>query len=459
MTSREFKILAPTGILGYGFPLESFEAGLAMKPDLIACDGGSTDPGPYYLGSGQSFVNASAVKRDLTIMLRSSIALAIPLIIGTVGGSGSDIHMKRDLEILQTIAREEGLSFRLATISAEINHLTLLTALKENRIEKLGPAPQVTQADIHDSNRVVAQMGTEPIIQALDQGAQVILCGRCYDPAAFAAPAIRMGYDQALALHLGKLLECAAICATPGSGSDCIIGFLGQDYFRVEALNPQRRCTPLSVSAHTLYEKSNPYLLPGPGGTLDISGCEFEATSNRAVQVRGSRFIPEDKPSVKLEGTKKIGYRTIALCGNRDPIFISNLDGILKCVKGEVSHNLPVGLNYRLDFIVYGKDGVMGKREPKPLIHSHEVGLVIDVLADSQEEASMVCSLARSILLHAGYPGRVATAGNLAFPFSPSDIEMGPVYEFNIYALLRGEEPLSLFRPVYRTIEEVRNGA
>jgi hypothetical protein len=47
-----------------------------------------------------------------------------------------------------------------------------------------------------------------------------------------------------------------------------------------------------------------------------------------------------------------------------------------------------------------------------------------------------LCSLARSTLLHYGYDGRISTAGNLAFPFSPSDISMGEVYEFSIYHLL-----------------------
>jgi len=37
---KEFRILSPTGIVGYGFPEASFRAGVAQKPDLIACDGG-----------------------------------------------------------------------------------------------------------------------------------------------------------------------------------------------------------------------------------------------------------------------------------------------------------------------------------------------------------------------------------------------------------------------------------
>ena len=63
-----------------------------------------------------------------------------------------------------------------------------------------------------------------------------------------------------------------------------------------------------------------------------------------------------------------------------------------------------------------------------------------------------MCSVARSTLLHYGYPGRIATAGNLAFPFSPSDIKVGPIYVFSVYALLRSEHPVELFQ---RTYEEV----
>lgn len=450
---KEMKILSPSGIVGYGFPEESFLAGVALKPDLIACDAGSTDPGPYYLGSGIPFTNATAVKRDLTLMLKAACELGIPLVIGSAGGCGADVHVAREVGIIREIAKEQRLSFKMAVISSEFEQDTLVELLNAGRIEKLGPAPEVTEADIRSSTHIVAQMGIEPIIEALDGGAQVVICGRCYDPAAFAAPAIRLGYDKGLALHMGKILECAAICATPGSGSDCIMGYLGEDYFCVEPLNPERKCTPTSVSAHTLYEKSNPYILPGPGGHLDLSDCVFTADSDRRVRVTGSRFVPEAVPSVKLEGAKEAGCRTISICGNRDPIFISQVDEILENVKKRAADNLSADFDYQLDFIVYGKNGVMGQLEPNTEITSHEIGIVIDVVADTQEHSSAVCSIVRSTMLHYGYPGRIATAGNLAFPFSPSDIKVGPIYVFSVYALLRTEDPAALFRPVYEEVQ------
>ena len=450
---KELKILSPSGIVGYGFPEASFLAGVAQKPDLIACDGGSTDPGPYYLGSGIPFTNATAVKRDMTLMLKAACGLNIPLVIGTAGGCGADVHVTREVEIIRQIAKEEKLSFKMAVISAEFEKEMLIEQLHAGKIEKLGPAPVVTEKDIMDSTHIVAQMGIEPIMEALDQGAQVVICGRCYDPAAFAAPAIRLGYDKALALHLGKILECAAICATPGSGSDCIMGYLGEDYFCVEPLNPERKCTPVSVSAHTLYEKTNPYILPGPGGHLDLSECVFTAESDRRVKVTGSKFVPEAVSSVKLEGAKSAGFRTVSICANRDPIFISQVDSILEGLKKVTADNLSADFDYVLDFIVYGKNGVMASLEPTTEIAGHEIGIVIDVVADTPEHANAVCSVARSSLLHYGYPGRIATAGNLAFPFSPSDIKVGEVYVFSIYALLRSENPLELFKTTY---EEVR---
>lgn len=49
----QVKVLAPTGMLGAGFPEATIERGLALGADVISVDGGSTDSGPYYLGASQ----------------------------------------------------------------------------------------------------------------------------------------------------------------------------------------------------------------------------------------------------------------------------------------------------------------------------------------------------------------------------------------------------------------------
>lgn len=453
----EFRILAPTAILGYGFPEESFQAGMKRNPHLIAVDAGSTDPGPYYLGKGVSFTARRAVKRDLTIMLKAAVPRGIPVVIGTAGGSGGDPHVNWNLEIIREIAAEEGLNFRLAVIGAEIDKETVLDYRRRGKITALTPGPELTVEDIEKATRIVGQMGTEPLIQALDLGAQVILAGRCYDPAVFAAPAIREGFAPGLAIHLGKILECAAIAAVPGSGSDCLFGYLHREDFEVETLHPARKCTVASVAAHTLYEKSNPYLLPGPGGILDLKNTRFEQVGENRVRVYGSDYSETSPYRIKLEGAKKEGYRAVAVAGTRDPVMISRIEEIIAGVKEKTADNFPQTAYY-LHFHIYGKNGVMGKLEPIKKPASHELGIIMEVVAATEELAMAICAFTRSTMLHFGYEGRLSTAGNLAFPFSPAEFAAGEVYQFSVYHLMEVADPQEFFPVRLLTVTGERKG-
>ena len=444
---EELRILSPTAILGYGFPMESFEEGMKRKPHVIAVDAGSTDPGPYYLGAGKSFTDRNSVKRDLEIMIPAALEQNIPVIIGTAGGSGGKPHVAFCVDIIKEIAREKNLAFKMAVIQSEFDKDFIKQNLKDGNIEPLFPAKQITEADVDDTVRIVAQMGEEPFMEALEQGADVILAGRSYDPSVFAALPIKEGFNKGLAIHMGKILECAAIAALPGSGSDSMFGYLRKDNFVLEPLSPLRKCTTLSVAAHTLYEKSNPYILPGPGGAINLHECEFVQLDDDKVQVSGSKFVATDDYFVKLEGVKKVGYRTISCAGVKDPIMISKIDSITQSVKDRVQNNFEnYGItDFFLDFKIYGKNGVMAMFDQVDVEPGDELMIIIEAVAPTQEQASTICGFARSTMLHFGYEGRIATAGNLAFPFSPSDCEMGEVYEFSVYHLLKVDNPTDIF--------------
>ena len=434
---KEFRVLSTTAILGYGFPEASFRRGLAKKPHLIGADAGSTDPGPYYLGAGKSFTNRAAVKRDLRFMLTAGVKRGIPVVIGTAGGSGARPHVDWCEEIIREIAREEKLTFKMGIIYADVPKARVRRHLKKGEIVPLTYVPPLTEEILDASVNVVCQMGVEPVQRALAEGCQVVLGGRMYDPAVFASLPISLGFDPGLALHMGKILECAAIAATPGSGADCAFGTLKKDSFILEALNPARRFTKESTAAHTLYEKSDPYHLPGPGGELDLTGCSFTELPGGRVEVRGSKHVETERYWVKLEGVRRVGFRTIAVAGTRDPIMIREIDGILAGVKSQVKEILKAeSVSGKIFFHVYGKDGVMGALEPEKCVRGHELGIVIEAVGPTQDDADAVCSLTRSTLLHYGYPGRISTAGNLALPFSPSDAKMGEVFEFSLYHLM-----------------------
>jgi len=169
----------------------------------------------------------------------------------------------------------------------------------------------------------------------------------------------------------------------------------------------------------------------------------FEQINPRQVRVTGTRWVKAPAYTLKLEGVRRAGYRTLAIAGVRDPVLISQIDAYLENIRQRVAETYPDG--YRLIFHVYGRDGVMGRLEPVKEIRSHEVGLIIEVIADDPDTSAAVLALARSAGLHVTYPGRKAIAGNLAFPFSPSDIKAGEVFEFNVHHLVVVDDPLELF--------------
>jgi len=443
MSATRMTILAPEGMLGYGIPVRSMAEGMKRNPDAIAVDAGSTDPGPYYLGAGVPFTNRRAFKRDLGLILDAARKRRVPVLIGSAGGGGGTPHLAWTLEVYREICRERGYHFRTAVIGAEVDKSWLKQQMARGRTSPLDLDTPLTHAEVDRSVRIVAQMGYEPFMRALDMGAEVVIAGRAYDPAPIGALPMRAGFDPGLVIHMGKILECGGAAAYPRHGSDSLLGFMEEAAFVVEPPNPDKVCTVASVAAHTLYEKADPYLLHLPGGAIDLSQTVFEQINPRQVRVSGTRWVKAPAYTLKLEGVRRAGYRTLAIAGVRDPVLISQIDAYLENVRQRVAETYPDG--YRLIFHVYGRDGVMGRLEPVKDIRSHEVGLIIEVIADDPDTSAAVLALARSAGLHVTYPGRKAIAGNLAFPFSPSDVKAGEVFEFNVHHLVVVDDPLELF--------------
>jgi hypothetical protein len=437
-------VLAPEGMLGYGIPARSLDEGMRRGPAAIAVDAGSTDPGPYYLGAGVPFTSRRAVKRDLSMILDAAVERRIPVLVGSAGGSGGRPHLDWTLDVYREICRERGWRLRTAVITADIDPTWLKQRIAAGTVRPLDLTTPLTADEVDRSVRIVAQMGLTPLVRALDLDAAVVIAGRACDAAVIGAAPLRAGFDPALVIHMGKILECGGAAAYPRHGSDSLLGTIGRDAFLVEPPNPDKVCTVASVAAHSLYERADPYVLHLPEGAIDLHATRFEQATLRAVRVSGTRFVPAERHTVKLEGVRRVGVRTLTIAGVRDPLLVSQLDRWLTNVRERVT-DVYGAEGYRLLFHVYGRDGVMGALEPVKETRSHELGLVIEVVADDAETSAAVLALARSVSLHATYPGRKAIAGNLAFPFSPSDIAAGDAYEFNVHHLVEVDDPCSLF--------------
>ena len=448
-----YKILSPCGILGYGFPPESFVNGIKDRPDAIVVDAGSTDAGPHKLGANTAIVSRQACKKDLEYILTAGFENKIPVIIGSAGGSGGRTHVEWTLEIIDEIVMERKLKpLKQAVIWADIPKTEIFEKMKQGKVVPLGhTVPPLTEKALEETTGVVAQMGIEPILEALGNGAQLIVCGRAYDPSPFAAAGVFGGFDMGMAYHMGKVLECGALCCEPGTAKDCMMGVLYEDCFEVYPTSPMRKCTTVSVAAHTFYEKEHPYILHGPGIVLDLKDCEFTDVGNGRVRVSGSRISRTGTYQIKLEGARRVAYRTFVVAGIRDPILIEKIEEVEELVKSSVMDQYPEipREQYKINFYNYGKDGVMGNLEPDNMA-GHELGVLFEVIAKTQSEASALCSSVRSTFMHFGYEGRKSTAGNLAFPFAPSDVEFGAVYEFSVYHLMETDSGKALFPIEYK---------
>lgn len=449
-------VVVSHGMLGYGFPEKSMEAALSIGVDLIASDAGSTDPGPHYLGSGELFGSTDMIRRDLELLVDAQTASGAKIIIGSCGGGGTDTHVDQTLDILRDVISRKGLKRKVATIKSEFSKAELHQAVKDGRVRTYETAGPLTGEDIEAATHIVGQIGVEPMIAALKADPDIILAGRAWDPGNIAALPIALGYDAGLAIHAGKILECGAQAAQPVEGSDLLLGRIRRDDFIVEALQPHKRCTVDSVAAHTLYEKTNPVLLPGPSGKSDLTQSVFRQLDERRVVVSGSRWIPEPVRTIKLEGARLAGYRYVMVAGLRDPLMIQHIDsvqaGLMQRIEGFFQGRIRPD-QYKVRFHRYGLDGVMGPLEPLRHEMPREIGLVADVVGETQAIAKAAAAAVRSLLMHYSYPGRIATAGNLALPFSPAEFSAGPVYEFNIYHLLEVDDPAQRFGYTMETVQ------
>lgn len=415
------KIVSLCGLLGYGYSEESLNLAFSEHVDYVGVDAGSTDPGPYYLGSGKSFTNRGAVKRDLSLAMPKALSHKAPFIIGSAGGAGAKEHTDWLVDIIKEIAKEQNLSFKLGIVYSDVTKEYVLEKFNRGKITNMSESFPLTEENILNSEKIVSQIGIAPVLKLLEEKTDIIVLGRACDTAIYAAPCIYEGFDPGLAFHMAKIMECGAMCAEPVAAADCMQGYMYEDYFELRPASPSRKCSAERAAAHTMYEQTNPYLIYEPDGVIDIKNAEFKQIDERTVRISGAVFTEAENKTLKLEGVKNVGYRTVCIGGIYDSQTILNFDYIEKTVTDFVKENSKVSKeDYSLAFRRYGGA-------------ESNLGVVIDVVGKTQDIADTICSLARSRILHCDYEGRKSSAGNVAFPFSPSDIHVGEVYEFSIF--------------------------
>ena len=445
---HETRILVPAGVLGAGVRREEVEAGLALRPHAIALDAGSTDSGPAYLATGKSKYSPEAIRRDLELLMEARARAGVPLLIGSCGTSGCDMALEATVDLAVQIARAQGSPVRIAVLHSEQDRAVLKAKLAAGATAPLAPARPLDDAAIDACSHIVALLGPEPYVAAVEAGADIVLGGRTTDTAVLSAVALMRGAPAGPAWHAAKIAECGGLCSENPTSPGVLMG-VDAEGFTIAPLAADNRCTPYTVSSHMLYENSDPFRLTEPGGVLDVTDAHYEAVDARTVRVTGSRWEPRAY-TMKLEGAGGGPFQTIMLVGIEDPEVMADLDGFLERMHTHLTQRVMRTIGddprtFSISLRPYGWNAVSGRPRPEGTPPPAEIGLLFVATAETQAFATQVARICNPMFFH--FPVRLGKElPSYAFPFSPAEIERGQVFAFHLNHIVRTETPFELVR-------------
>ena len=446
------KILIPSGALGLGYDRDALMRGISLEPDLIAIDGGSTDSGPHYLGTGTSKYSRSSIKSEWRELMQARAMANVPLVIGTAGTCGADDAVDWLLDITKEIATETDQKVTVAVLKSGQPTDRVINALDQGRITPLEPVIDINHSVLQSCTNIVALAGAEQIQAALNTGADIVIAGRATDTATIAALPPARGCHAGGTWHGAKIGECGALATTNPSSGTIMITF-DADGFTVEPMGQNARATPYTVSAHMLYENSNPLQLYEPGGHLDVRGATYTALDDRRVRVTGSAWVPSDTYTVKLEGARCGGYQCVSLALIREARYVQNIETWTEAVEENCRQKAQERIegDFTLELRIIGLNATLGAQDVNAQIGT-EVGVLGIVTAPTEMVAKEVAKMLNPYLLHMPLT-EDEEMPTFAFPFSPNEMNRGEIYEFCLNHVMELDDPMQAFS---LTIEQVR---
>jgi hypothetical protein len=330
------------------------------------------------------------------------------------------------------VAAELGLDARVATIEGD----DLTDRLAEIRAAGWHFANLETgEPDIDRiADRIVAAhayTGSEGVLEALADDADVIIGGRLADSALYCGPLMHefgWSYEHdtvriAAALTVGHVLECAGI-ASGGMSSQWRL-----------STDPWRLGFPLAemhddgtaviekvagsggiinqwtIKEHLLYEVGDPanYLLPD--GTVDLMAVEVADIGKDRVAITGMTGRPRPE-TLKVQIGYEDGYMTESRAGLPWPDVLEKADFCERIVRERLAYLGVEPLEQQYDRI--GFNAMAGPIAPVPSDDLNEVELRMVVKTRTREEAE----IARRALLLPATTGPVGSAF-----FNPSPVK------------------------------------
>ncbi|PLR91618.1 DUF1446 domain-containing protein [Bacillus sp. T33-2] len=217
-----------------------------------------------------------------------------------------------------------------------------------------------------------AYIGARPLVEALKQGADIVICGRTTDTAQFLAPLIyefdwhEEDWDRlASGVFMGHLLECSAQ-STGGNFSGNwqeIDGFEKMGYPIAEILSngeftieKVEECggivTTDTVKEQMLYEIHDPASYITPDVIVDITGAELSEAGRNKVRVSGVKGRPMPSELKVVMGYED-GYMGQVLIGYSWPDALKKARETDRIIRNQLEQKRIRFSELRTDFLGY----------------------------------------------------------------------------------------------------------
>lgn len=307
-------------------------------------------------------------------------------------------------EVVTRVIQEMGFSgLKIATVVGDdVRHL--ITADAE--ILETKASLEELKGEFVSAN---AYIGAEPIIVALEAGADIVLTGRTADPSLFLAPLMyefgwrRDDWDLLGAgIVVGHLLECSAYVTggyyfDPGYSEDvpdiANLGYpIAEVYEDGEAIITKVSSTggvvsPNSCKAQLVYEIHDPSSYITPDVVADFSHVKLEQVGKDRVKVSGARG--RERPgTLKVSVGTMEGYIAEGEIGWAGPGSYEKAKVSAEAIRKKLE---PMGSEIeelRIDFV--GVDSIFGPIAPKPASPPNEVRLRMAIRTREEEIAKKV---------------------------------------------------------------------
>ena len=258
-----------------------------------------------------------ALDRLLMPVLKQCLAIGIR-IVGNFGAANPPAAAQRIAEIAQSLGLRAP---RIAIVEGD--DLSGRLSATEFASRETGGKILAQSCDIISAN---LYLGAQPIAQALDQGADIVVTGRIADSALALGPLLHAfrwrtdDWDRLAAGTLaGHLLECGAqvtggYFADPGAKDVPGLAEVGYPIAEIDAdgdivitkpAGTGGLVTRLTVIEQLLYEIHDPAAYLAPDVVLDVTGVDVVEIGKDRVRVTGARGKPEPemlKATVCVEG-------------------------------------------------------------------------------------------------------------------------------------------------------------